>query len=159
VTAPPPEIVALERHHASIVAALSERCLKDAWSDSAVANVLATPGTFGFIAMISETPTAFILCRAAGGECEVLALGTDPSGRRKGLAHCLVKRTFDEAGTRKATRIVLEVAEDNRAARDLYARCGLSQVGRRPRYYRRPSGFRVDALILAREWSPDDAGQ
>lgn len=159
MTTSPAEVVALGRHHASVVAALSERCLEDAWSDSAVVNVLATPGAFGFVALISEIPTAFILCRAAGGECEVLALCTVPGGRRKGLARCLVERTFDEAGARNATRIVLEVAEDNQAARGLYARCGFCQVGSRPRYYRRLRGAPEDALILAREWGRDDTGQ
>ncbi len=144
-------MVALGPHHAAVVAALSARCLEEAWSDAAVGGILSTPGTFGFIALVRDSPHAFILCRAAGGECEVLALGTVPDGRRKGLARGLVERAAEQAALHGATRMVLEVAEDNGAARGLYARCGFSAVGRRARYYRRPHGDPADALILARE--------
>ncbi len=150
MTPPPPNVVAVGSHHAPVVAALSERCLEDAWSDAAVGSVLATPGTFGFIALVSDAPDAFILCRAAGGECEVLALGTVPERRRKGVARRLVELAFEQAAVRGAHRMVLEVAEDNSAARSLYARCGFSMVGRRARYYRRPSGEHADALVLSR---------
>lgn len=146
-----PEMVPVGRHHAAVVAALSEWCLEVAWSDAAVGSILATPGAFGFIAQVSDTPTAFILCRAAGGESEVLALGTVPGERRNGMARRLVERALEEAVVRDFRRIVLEVAEDNVAARGLYARCGFSLVGRRPGYYRRPSGAHADALILSRK--------
>lgn len=138
-------------HHAPVVAALSERCLEDAWSEAAIGVVLATHGSFGFIALVSDTPEAFILCRAAGGECEVMALGTVPGSRRQGLARRLVELAFEQAGGLGAQRMVLEVAEDNSAARGLYGRCGFSMVGRRARYYRRPSGEHADALILSRD--------
>ncbi len=138
-------------HHAPVVAALSEGCLEDAWSEAAVGSVLATPGTFGFIALVSDTPEALILCRAAAGECEVLALCTVPERRRKGMARRLVELAFAQAGVLGAQRMVLEVAEDNSAARGLYARCGFSMVGRRALYYRRPSGKNADALILSRD--------
>lgn len=47
-----------------------------------------------------------------------------------------------------ATRLFLEVAEDNAAARALYDRLGFEPAGRRPRYYSRPNGPAVDALLL-----------
>lgn len=143
--------------HGTVVAALSERCLEDVWSDAAVGNILATPGAFGFFAVVRGIPEAFILCRAGGGECDVLALGTLPEARRDGLARRLVERAVEEAAIRGARRMVLEVAEDNEAARGLYACCAFSPVGRRPRYYRRSAGERADALVLSREWGPDDS--
>ena len=46
----------------------------------------------------------------------------------------------------------LEVAEDNRAARALYAAAGFASVGRRPAYYARPGAAdAVAALILRRD--------
>ena len=146
----PPKVVPIGIRHAPVVAALSERCLDDTWSEAAVGSVLATPGAFGFIALDCDIPEAFILCRAAAGECEVLALGTVPERRRQGTARRLVELASAQAGDLGAPRMVLEVAEDNSAARDLYAGCGFSMVGRRARYYRRPSGRHADALILSR---------
>lgn len=151
MTPSPPKLVPLANHHASVVAALIDCCLEEPWSDEAVGSILATPGTFGFIALVSDTPNGFILCRAAGGECEVLALGTVPERRRQGTARRLIELAFQEAALHGATRIVLEVAEDNSAARGLYARCGFSMVGRRSCYYRRRSGNHADALILSRD--------
>lgn len=151
MSTPPPEVVVLGRHHAAVLAAMTERCLEEAWSDAAVANILETPGAFGFIALVADTPAAFILCRAAGGECEVLALGTVPNRQRNGIARRLVERAVEEAHARDAGRIVLEVAEDNAPARGLYARCGFSTVGRRPGYYYRPPRAHADALVLSRD--------
>ncbi len=151
MTCPSPKVVPVGSHHAPVVAALSERCLEEPWSDGAVASILSTPGAFGFIALVSDTPEAFILCRAAGGECEVLALGTVPERRRKGVALDLVARALEEAALRGAERMILEVAEDNPPARRLYARCGFAVVGRRTGYYRRPSGAHADALVLCRD--------
>ncbi|HEY0838393.1 MAG TPA: alanine acetyltransferase, partial [Azospirillum sp.] len=42
-------------------------------------------------------------------------------------------------------------AEDNAAARALYAAAGFATVGRRPGYYKRPDG-RVAALVLRRSF-------
>jgi ribosomal-protein-alanine N-acetyltransferase len=53
------------------------------------------------------------------------------------------------AAAQGATRLFLEVADDNAAALALYARAGFSEAGRRPGYYARPDGGRQDALILA----------
>jgi ribosomal-protein-alanine N-acetyltransferase len=48
-----------------------------------------------------------------------------------------------------AERMFLEVAEDNAAARALYARAGFAEAGRRRGYYARPDGPAADALVLA----------
>jgi ribosomal-protein-alanine N-acetyltransferase len=48
-----------------------------------------------------------------------------------------------------AARMFLEVAVDNAPAIALYRRFGLSQAGRRPRYYLTPAGP-VDAIILTK---------
>ncbi|MDP3371055.1 MAG: ribosomal-protein-alanine acetyltransferase, partial [Brevundimonas sp.] len=53
------------------------------------------------------------------------------------------------AATRGATRLFLEVAEDNMAALALYAGAGFVEAGRRPGYYARPHGRPRDALVLA----------
>jgi ribosomal-protein-alanine N-acetyltransferase len=56
-----------------------------------------------------------------------------------------------------ASRVLLEVAVDNAAARALYARRNFAIIGRRPGYYRRPPRPPVDALILRWETPADFA--
>ena len=46
-------------------------------------------------------------------------------------------------------RLFLEVAEDNAAARALYATAGFAEAGRRRGYYAAADGGRRDALLLA----------
>jgi ribosomal-protein-alanine N-acetyltransferase len=73
-----------------------------------------------------------------------------PAARRRGIGRSLVAAACRRAEDSGAAAVFLEVAEDNPAARALYARCGFDPVGRRPGYYRRPSGAAVDALVLRR---------
>ena len=54
-----------------------------------------------------------------------------------------------------AAILFLEVAEDNAAARVLYARAGFVEIGRRKAYYASPDGRRIDALVLHRDLSVD----
>jgi ribosomal-protein-alanine N-acetyltransferase len=93
---------------------------------------------------------AFALGRAVAGEAELLMLATDPLHRRQGLARACLAAFEEEARARGATTAFLEVAEDNAAARALYAAAGWIERGRRPAYYSRSEGLAADALIMVR---------
>jgi GNAT superfamily N-acetyltransferase len=78
-------------------------------------------------------------------------------GRLLGLARSLVETIGAHAAAHGATRLFLEVAEDNAAARALYAAGGFVTVGRRRGYYARRLGPAVDALTMRRDLPPDGA--
>lgn len=140
--APIPATAALPMAHLHLA------CFPDEpWDCAAFARLLALPGCFGCIAWDSDMPVGFVLARDLGVECEVLSLGVVPTQRRRGIGRELVAAMIAAAKHRRLGSVVLEVAVDNNAARRLYAEFGFGQVGRRPRYYRRPSGL-ADALIL-----------
>jgi ribosomal-protein-alanine N-acetyltransferase len=88
-----------------------------------------------------------------------MAVGVLPERRRRGFARALLRAVFAEAERRGGASVVLEVADDNAAARLLYAGLGFRPVGRRPRYYNRATGA-ADALILrcVVTAEPDPAG-
>jgi ribosomal-protein-alanine N-acetyltransferase len=130
---------ALARLHAA--AFVEER----PWTAPEFAALLAGPG-----ALLLGDDRAMLLARVAADEAEVLTLATDPAWRRQGLAGALLGRFHAEARARGAVRAFLEVAEDNVAARALYAGAGYSEAGRRRGYYRKASGGTVDALLLSR---------
>jgi ribosomal-protein-alanine N-acetyltransferase len=140
--------------HAPVIAALHEQCFDESWSPKAVADLLAMPGAFGLIDSAAAGPAAFILCRVAGDECEVLTLGVLPAHRRAGMAAAILDAALAIAFGRGARRVFLEVAEDNRAARGLYSAHGFAGVGRRAGYYGAAAGTDSDALILSRLLSP-----
>jgi ribosomal-protein-alanine N-acetyltransferase len=120
---------------------------EDPWDSAALGRILALSGGFGFLAWQGDMPVGFALARDLGGEGEILSLGVLPDCRRLGVGRMLLRAVTDETARRALPSIVLEVADDNAAARGLYVSAGFIAVGRRPRYYRR-GGETVDALIL-----------
>jgi [ribosomal protein S18]-alanine N-acetyltransferase len=132
------------------LALLHRACFpEDPWDAPALDRILALSGTFGFCAWPADLPVGFLLARDLGGEFEILSLGVVPEYRRHGVARVLLQTVFAEAERRRSASIVLEVAADNTAARQLYTGLGFLPVGRRPRYYTRTAGC-GDALILRR---------
>lgn len=113
------------------------------WGAAAFADLLAQAGVF-----VVERDEGFILLRAVADEAEVLTLAVRPAARRRGLGATLVGEGAVAAAARGASRIFLEVAEDNAAARALYARAGFAEAGRRRGYYAGVDGARRDALVL-----------
>ena len=114
------------------------------WDGAAFEALLGQAGVFAI-----EAPEGFILIRSVADEAEILTLAVDPAARRRGVGARLVREGAAAAAARGATRLFLEVADDNPAALALYAGAGFTEAGRRPGYYARPDGSRQDALILA----------
>lgn len=92
---------------------------------------------------------AFVLGRITVDEAEILTLACHPNQQNQGLAGAALADFHQRAKAKGATRVFLEVAEDNGRARALYEAAGYSQTGLRAAYYRRPSGD-VAALVLSR---------
>ena len=129
---------------AARLAALHAGAFDAPWDAAAFDSLLGEAGVH-----LAETPDGFILMRTVADEAEILTLAVRPSARRRGVGAGLVGRGAAEAAARGARRLFLEVAEDNDAARALYARAGFVEAGRRPRYYARADGSRADALLLS----------
>lgn len=137
---------------AALAASLSELhdvCFPDdPWPPQAIAEIITMVGVFGHIACEdAEVSVGFSLAQSLEAECEILTLGVVPARQRAGIGSVLLAAVIDEARRRGAQTLFLEVAEDNIAARVLYASHGFVQIGRRANYYRRLSG-RADALVL-----------
>ena len=114
------------------------------WSEAAFAELLDQPGVFAV-----DSPEGFIRMRAVADEAEILTLAVRPAARRGGQGARLVGEGVLAAAARGASRVFLEVAEDNAAARALYQKAGFLKAGRRPGYYAGTDGSRRDALLLA----------
>ncbi|MBV9782503.1 MAG: GNAT family N-acetyltransferase [Acidisphaera sp.] len=138
--------------HADVLAAIHAAAFPagEAWSAAAFAAQLARPGVFGLIGTAAD---GMLLAQAAAEDAEVLTLAVAGWARRRGLGRALLRAAMVQAAARGATAMFLEVADDNRAARALYAACGFAEVGRRRRYY--PGGG--DALVLRATLTRDAA--
>ncbi len=136
------------RDAAGRLARLHAEAFDAPWDPAAFEILLGQAGVY-----LAEVAGGFILVRTVADEAEILTLAVRPADRRRGIATDLVARGASVAAMQGATRLFLEVAEDNAAARALYERAGFVEAGRRPRYYARADGSRTDALILALDLS------
>lgn len=152
---PDPTLLPLLPTHAAVAAALQSGAMAagtgdSAWTPEAIAELLALPGSFGFLAVArSDEPRGLVFCRSVAGEGEVLVLAVLPEQWRRGLGRMLLAAALARAREMGLRRMLLEVAVDNGAARALYEAAGFEPVGRRRDYYRRAGGHSVDALTLA----------
>jgi [ribosomal protein S18]-alanine N-acetyltransferase len=103
----------------------------ESWGEDAISLQLVLPGAFGFL----DQRGGMLLGRVAADDAEVLTLAVAPAVRRCGIATGLLYAAMAEARSCHATRLFLEVAIANDAARALYGRFGFSEVGQRRRYY------------------------
>jgi len=132
------------RLHGRAFAPLGER----AWTRQEIAELLATPGVKGLVVGHGEDGVGFALWRVAADEAELLTIAVSPDRRRAGAGAALLAAVIAGAREAGATRLLLEVGEDNQAARALYEAAGFSTTGRRAAYYERGAKPRADALVM-----------
>ena len=88
----PLDVAAISALHA---ACFADGLAGEVWSESAIAQIMAMPGTYGLIvteeAGAGEASAGFALARVDGGKCEILSLGV--AGARRppgpGLRTCM----------------------------------------------------------------------
>ena len=138
---------------AAVMATLHQASMDGPWDEPswpvpAWQSLLADSTVLGKVAVRAGEPCGFLVGRTVADEADILAFGVLPKARRAGIGRRLAADWLDRAAARGATRVFLEVASLNRAARVLYDRLGFCEAGRRPKYY--SAGAMVeDALILS----------
>lgn len=122
-----------------LLAALEMACEgPDAWSDTLIREGVEgnLPTTTWYVARDEFGVVAYAVVAVVDDVAELQRIGTDPVARRRGLATDLLARVRAHARESGARRILLEVRDENEAARALYAAAGFVEIARRPRYYR-----------------------
>ena len=89
----------------------------------------------------------FLCARIVSGEWEIENVVVGERFRRRGVGAELMRAFIAKWEESAGAAVLLEVRESNAAARALYAKYGLREVGRRRDYYREPTG---DAILYAR---------
>ncbi len=123
------------------LAKLHAACFDEAWTEVALASVMASLGVGALMASSAEGPVGLLLYRVVADEAEILTLGVDPNLRRRGAGKALIESLL----ALKIPQVFLEVASSNEDAIKLYTKAGFKQVGLRKAYY---AATGDDALIL-----------
>ena len=132
------------------VVRLEEVCLgDDAWSRGLVEQGLAAalPTVSYLVAEVGGAVVGHAVASAAGDDAELQRIAVDPDHRRAGLASALLVAVERLVRVQGATRLLLEVREDNTAAAAFYESRGFAEVGRRRGYYRDGAA----AVVLGKE--------
>ncbi|HVV31931.1 MAG TPA: ribosomal protein S18-alanine N-acetyltransferase [Vitreimonas sp.] len=140
------EAVGLEA--AALMAALHAQAFPRPWSAEEIAKLLANPAVFALVSGKTQAQ-GFAMGWTAAGDAELLTVAVVPEARRRGLGAALVTAAGVAALVRGAASMHLEVAEDNEAARALYAKLGYKEAGRRHAYYAGERGP-IDAIVMRR---------
>jgi ribosomal-protein-alanine N-acetyltransferase len=148
-------------------AALDRQCFANPWDSRAYGELLANPCVEAWISLVKwgkaakrgkaegGEPAGLLCFLVAGDEMELYRIGVQPKFRGLGLALDLLHRLVGESQRRHTAGIHLEVRKGNQPARNLYARGGFEECGRRARYYSNPMEDAVlYRLQLPREEAP-----
>lgn len=120
-----------------------------------------TPGIFrdclraGYPAWVLEQAQGRVIIgygvlSVAADEAHLLNVCTAPEAQGRGHGRRLLRAMVQQARSRGARRLFLEVRPSNPHAMALYFDEGFNEIGRRPRYYPAHNG-REDAIVMARE--------
>ncbi len=102
-----------------------------------------------WLALQQQTIVGHAVISVTAGESHMLNLSIGLEYQRKGFGKQFIEFLVEEARTRQAQTMLLEVRPSNIAAICCYNSAGFNEIGCRKDYYPAPEG-REDALLFAR---------
>lgn len=120
----------------------------ECWEAEFFARLFLLPTTRGLLALDDGTPVGFMVWQHDEDGAEILTLAVTPEVRQRGTGRALVREFERTLREEYIPRALLDVAEDNTAARRLYDREGYKTIRIRADYYTREDSTKVDALVM-----------
>lgn len=145
-------ILPMTRETAGAVADLEEQSFPTPWSRKDILAELENPWAIWLTAMEGDTLMGYLGVQYGPDGGDIMSIATAPAARGKGTAKALLAR-MEEILREKGLRwLTLEVRPSNQSAIGLYASRGFRQVGRRPRYYQKPT---EDAILMTKYFTEE----
>jgi ribosomal-protein-alanine N-acetyltransferase len=123
-----------------LLAEIHGNCFDDGWNAGSFREMLSNDVFFGFAFKHNDLTSGFILCKMVCDEIEIITFCVLPKFRNLGMGKNLIGAVDDFAKAHSATKIFLEVSEDNVIAREIYKNCGYEEISRRAGYYQTKNG-------------------
>lgn len=146
------QIIALSDGEADAMAVLHAAAFPvgEAWSVTALQDLLNQPATLARGLQAEAGLVAFVLVQFVEGDAEILTLATAPQAQRRGFARALIEQFERELQSSGLKKWMLDVRADNSGALAFYKRLGFQTDGTRRNYYRRLEGGRIDAILMSK---------
>ena len=139
----------MEARHTAQIAALEAECFSAPWSEASVRSELDNPLSLWLVAEDEGGAlVGYVGSQTVLGESDMMNLAVAAAYRRQGVGRQLVEALCEALTQAGSERLTLEVRASNEAAKALYRQLGFKQIGRRPRYYSRPT---EDAELYRKE--------
>lgn len=139
---------------APVIAALEKVCFSCPYSESSLAEMLASPLHPSFLLQNEEGETVgYLLGQAIPPEGDLLRVAVHPALRRQGGGRALIEAFLTHLRAQGCTVCFLDVREHNLAAQALYISYGFTEIDRRKSYYHLPT---EDAIVMRTSLKQDN---
>ena len=146
------EIVTMTDEHVLPVASLEAACISEPWTEGQIRDALVCPWAIWLVALEEGALAGYLGVEYGPDGGTVVSVTTDPAFRRRGAARALFAAMEQRLLARGLRWLTLEVRPSNVPARSLYTSLGFQEVGRRPRFYRKPT---EDAILMTRSFGEE----
>ena len=146
------EIIDMTEAYVPQAAALEAACISEPWSENQIRAELTNPWALWLVALAGDTLVGYLGVEYGPDGGNVVSVTTDPSFRRRGVARALFAEMDVRLRALDLQYLTLEVRPSNEPARALYASLGFREVGRRPKFYRKPT---EDAILMTRYYKEE----
>ena len=130
---------------APLVAALEAESFSMPWSETSIRAELENPYAIWLTALNGDALAGYMGVQFGPDGGDIMTIATAPEFRGQGVAKKLISVMAEMLKEKELRWLTLEVRPSNAQAVGLYQALGFREVGRRPRYYKKPT---EDALLM-----------
>jgi ribosomal-protein-alanine N-acetyltransferase len=139
---------------AGLVAELEARCFSTPWSAQSIRAELDSQWSIWLTALDGAQLAGYIGVQFGPDGGDIMTIATEPDLRGQGVGTALVEAAAGLLRAKGLQWLTLEVRPSNAAALGLYRALGFREVGRRPRYYKKPTEDALLMTLFFKEESP-----
>ncbi len=145
-------ITDMKEEYVPAVAALEGSTFSEPWSEQTIRDELTNPWAIWLLALEEGCLAGYLGVEyGPDGGC-VVSVTTDPVFRGRGIAKALFLEMEKRLREKGLLWLTLEVRISNAPALGLYRSLGFVEVGRRPKFYRKPT---EDAILMTHTWEEE----
>ena len=142
-------VLSWERSDLAEIAELEKKCFDDPWNEEMLSASFSDENFFGFTAKTNGKVIGYIGVSSVFETADLLLIAVEENYRKEGVGRMLIERAIEAAKAKNAERMMLEVYENNTAAKSLYLSAGFRQIAVRKDYYGAgKNAFIMEKLLL-----------